>query len=130
MNTRESIFHGQGTFMFNWEKTGVSFIKANWDNGEAKGQVEIVYNPKKGERYVGNYANQVRHGYGTYYVFDGFYVESRWKDGYPYGLSRIVYKEQLNFDGFIVHNVFYSLWNEDLGSMKLGWTCAMYGNCY
>lgn len=125
MNTHESKFHGFGTYYY---RNGLSYIKCHWDKGNTIGNVEIVYN-SRGEKYVGEYQNQVRHGVGTYYVFEGFKVESRWKKGKAYGVSRISYKHMLEFHGFIVKNKFYSLWNKEVGVVVLGWTCNQVGNC-
>lgn len=129
MNTKDSRFHGQGTFYFNKDKTGIEYIRTNWEDGNTSKMVHISLNEKRGEKYVGEYKNQMRHGIGTYYVFEGFYIESRWQNGKAFGASQIVYKNVLKFKGFIYKNMFYSLWNSDLGTMELGWNCSMFGNC-
>jgi len=129
MNTKDSRFHGFGSFYFNRDRAGIEYLRTNWDDGKAGQRVTLTVNETRGEKYIGDYKNSLRHGYGTYHVFSGFYVESKWRNGRTYGLSQVVYKNMLKFVGFIYKTKFYSLWISELSSFELGWSCQMQGNC-
>ena len=51
-------YHGYGELI----RVDFSYIKGNWNLGKKHGSVEELL--RNGERYNGEYANGLRHGYG------------------------------------------------------------------
>ena len=74
--------NGRGTLKW----TNSSSYTGDFRNGKANGYGEAIWNiGKKANLYVGEWKNDMPHGYGVYLKIDGGKYEGEWKEGQWHG---------------------------------------------
>ena len=101
--------HGYGTLIFALNNTdnAIRYV-GNYENGEKSGFGTFEW--KDGEKYVGEFKNDLRNGNGTYYYTDGTKYVGNWENGERNGFGKMFSADgSLEFAGNWKNNVKQSI---------------------
>ena len=63
-----------------------------------------TYYYSKGERYTGEWRNNIKQGYGKYYYVNGAIFEGQWRDNIKEGYGKLYLKDGSRYEGMYHNN--------------------------